>query len=170
VAAQAYSAAVAAVGIDGKFSAAVNFQIGATAGEIMTFDLAPKLNAMHDALHVAASVYNAFGIPNDAVGTDLTLPGSASASIGNLDQAIAAVAAVRSEVGAAANRLGHVHSNLSNMSTSTRAASGRIIDTDFAVESAQMTSSQMLFQTGTGMLQRSNGISSLIIALLRPRQ
>ncbi|WP_017875078.1 MULTISPECIES: flagellin N-terminal helical domain-containing protein [unclassified Janthinobacterium] len=165
----AYSAAATAAAAKGTFSAAVDYQIGATSGDLMSFDFSTRLDAMHAALHAAASTYNTFGIASAGAGagTDLTLPGSASASIDTLRAALDAVAAARSEMGAVGNRLGRVLGNLSNISDNTRAASGRVMDADFAQESAAMTSSQMLLRAGGSMLQRSNGMSSIIMALLQ---
>jgi flagellin len=65
------------------------------------------------------------------------------------------------------NRLDHVYNNLSNISTNTKTATGRIMDVDFASESASMTSSQMLLQAGTAMLKQSNSQSSLVLSLLQ---
>ena len=74
---------------------------------------------------------------------------------------------VRSDIGAAANRLEHVNNNLSNISTNTKQATGLIMDVDFATESANMTSSQMLLQAGTAMLKQSNSMSSMVMSLLQ---
>lgn len=60
-----------------------------------------------------------------------------------------------------------MHDNLGNVSVNTKAAIGRIVDTDFAQESAAMTSSQMLLQAGTSMLQRGNSMSGMILTLLQ---
>ncbi|MEF2270696.1 flagellin, partial [Janthinobacterium sp. LS2A] len=46
-------------------------------------------------------------------------------------------------------------------------ATGRIMDTDFATESSNMTSSQMLLQAGTAMLKQSNSMSSMVMSLLQ---
>ncbi|MDZ5637407.1 flagellin, partial [Janthinobacterium sp. GMG1] len=88
-------------------------------------------------------------------------------AIGSLVSAIDSIGVVRSALGAAANRLDHVNSNLSNISTNTKAATGRIMDVDFATESSNMTSSQMLLQAGTAMLKQSNSMSSMVMSLLQ---
>ena len=74
---------------------------------------------------------------------------------------------MRLALGAAANRLDHVYNNLSNISSNTEAATGRIMDVDFATESAKMTSNQMLMQAGTAMLKQSNSMSSMVMSLLQ---
>ncbi|WP_370660639.1 flagellin [Massilia arenae] len=84
-----------------------------------------------------------------------------------LQNAIDSLGSVRSSLGAAANRLDHANTNLANISANTQAASGRIMDVDFATESASMTSSQMLLQAGTAMLKQSNSMSSMVMSLLQ---
>ena len=97
-------------------------------------------------------------------GSELT--GSANATITLLDTAIKDVSTVRSALGAAANRLDHVYNNLSNMSTNTAAAKSRITDVDYASETANMTSKQLLLQAGTSMLKQSSSMSQLALSLL----
>ena len=167
--ATAFSAAATASagGTNGKFAAALSFQIGASTTETMGVDLSSQLTAMHTALGAATSEYNSFGAPIAAPGTELTVAGSASTTIDKLQTAIDAVGTTRSALGAAGNRLDHVATNLANVSTNTASATGRIMDTDFATESSNMTSSQMLLQAGTAMLKQSNSMSSMVMSLLQ---
>lgn len=166
-AALAYSNAAGLSTVDGKFAAAVDFQIGASTSEKMGLDLSSQLTAMHSALGNATAEYNSFGAALAASGAELTAAGSASATIDKLQTAIDAVGTARSALGAAGNRLDHVATNLANVSTNTQAASGRIMDTDFATESSNMTASQMLLQAGTAMLKQSNSMSSMVMSLLQ---
>ena len=92
---------------------------------------------------------------------------NANATIDRLKTAIESVSKVRSSLGAAANRLDHVYNNLSNVSSNTAAATGRIMDVDFATESSNMTSKQMLLQAGTAMLKQTNSMSSMVMSLLQ---
>lgn len=166
-AAQTYAAAVAgATTTNGVFSTAVHFQIGAASGEAMTFSLTTQLDAMHTALHAASSTYDTFGIQSSGSGADLLLASGASAAIDKLQLALAAVADVRSTLGATANRLQHVQQNLTTMGSNAKAASGRIMDTDFAQTSADMIAGQMLLQSGGLVLRQGNSISSMLLALL----
>ncbi|MBV6319382.1 flagellin [Duganella violaceipulchra] len=166
--AQDYAAAVAtALAVDGKFSRAVSFQIGASASEVLAYNLTPLLSNMHTALHAASTTYDTFGVLVKGSGTDLVIASAASASIEKLDQALDAVATVRSSLGATSNRLSHSDSNLANMSTNTVQATGRIMDADFAQESADMLSNQLLMKAGSAMLRGSNSISSLLMSLLK---
>jgi flagellin len=152
----------------GKLNAAISFQIGADSAEKLDADFTTELGAATDATTGIGSVSSRFSADNVAasgVGTELTA--TANATISKLATAIDSVSALRSKMGAVSNRLDHVNSNLSNISTNTKAAAGRIMDVDFATESASMTSNQMLLQAGTAMLKQSNSQSSLVMSLLQ---
>ena len=165
----AYSAAAqaSATATDGKFATTINFQIGASSSETMGLDLSAQLTTMHTALHDASMGYNSFGAASGVAGTELTAAGAASASIDKLQAAIDAVGTLRSALGAASNRLEHTFGNLSNMSNNVQAAQGRIMDVDYASESANMTTKQMLMQASTSMLKQSNSMSQLALSLLQ---
>ncbi|MGK5077179.1 flagellin [Janthinobacterium sp. HLX7-2] len=170
VAAAFVSAVTTSVGSSdtgGKFNASLDFQIGASTTEKMGLDLSAELSAMHTTIRGATGEYNAFGLAADLKGAELTAVGTASTTIDKLQTAIDSVGTVRSALGAAGNRLDHVATNLANVSTNTQAASGRIMDTDFATESSNMTASQMLLQAGTAMLKQSNSMSSMVMSLLQ---
>ena len=155
----------------GTFSTAggVKFQIGASTAENMTVDLSGSIATMHSDIKLAATAYDSTGATTTAVaaGTSTELTSSASTTIDALAKAIDDVSNVRSALGATSNRLDHIFNNLSNVSTNTKAATGRIMDTDFAAESSNMTSNQMLLQAGTAMLKQSNSTSSLVLSLLQ---
>ncbi|MES2077556.1 MAG: flagellin [Pseudomonadota bacterium] len=156
----------------GTFSAAakVNFQIGASGTEVMTVDASTVIATMHASILGAASGYDNTGTAAAAplAGTEVSgTPAVIAANIDKLQKAIDDVGVVRSALGAASNRLDHVYNNLANVSTNTKAASGRIMDTDFAAESSSMTANQMLLQAGTAMLKQSNSTSSLVMSLLQ---
>ena len=161
----------------GTIAASMQFQIGATTSETMTLDLTTPMTDLDTALGTVTARYAAGGTAVGAEisgGTDGTASANnsagqtaANATIDTIADAIDAVGAIRSSLGAAANRLDHVYNNLSNVSTNTQAATGRIMDTDFAAESSNMTQSQMLLQAGTAMLKQSNSTSSLVMSLLQ---
>jgi len=148
--------------IGGTTASSMTFQIGASSTETMTVNLGTNLTAVATAVTAATSNYAAAPA---AAGTELT--GAANATIALLSTALDSVGTVRSDIGAAANRLEHVNNNLSNISTNTKQATGLIMDVDFATESANMTSSQMLLQAGTAMLKQSNSMSSMVMSLLQ---
>jgi len=142
----------------------MTFQIGASSTETMKVDLSADMTSVVSAVSTATANYNS---STGTTGTELTGTGTANAAIGNLDSALASVNKVRSGLGAAANRLDHVYNNLSNISTNTQAAAGLIMDVDFASESSNMTSNQMLLQAGTAMLKQTNSMSSMVMSLLQ---
>ena len=87
-------------------------------------------------------------------------------TIEQLDTFITAVSEQRSVLGAGINRLESVISNLDTSITSTSAARGRIIDADFAKETANLTRAQILQQAGTSVLAQANQLPSNVLALL----
>ena len=161
----------------GKFAAAIDFQIGASKDEKMSLNISSNVTTMHTNIQLAALGFNggaAIGTAtakgteiSDSTANDGTGAGNANGTIDKLKTAIESVSTVRSAIGAAANRLDHVYNNLSNISTNTANATGRIMDVDFATESAKMTSNQMLMQAGTAMLKQSNSMSSMVMSLLQ---
>jgi len=157
---------------------ALTFQIGASASETMTVDFSVNLKSVTDKVASATGKYN-YVAPAPAegdeapapvaetAGTEIATSEKATVTITNLSNALDAVGTLRSDLGAAANRLEHVYNNLSNISTNSQAAMGRIMDVDFASESANMTSNQMLLQASTAMLKQSNSMSSMVMSLLQ---
>lgn len=145
----------------GTLASAMTFQIGASSSETMTVSVSAGMTDVGTTVLAATANYTTAAV----TGTELTA--TANATIGLLSTAIDNVGKVQSALGAAANRLAHVNSNLSNISTNTQAATGRIMDVDFASESSKMTSQQMLLQAGTAMLKQSNSQSQLVLSLLQ---
>ena len=153
-----------AAAANGTLSGALTFQIGASSSEKMSFDVSSNMTALNAKLTGLSSNFAATSVTNAG---EITSGTTANATIGKLEAAINDVSTVRSALGAAANRLDHVNNNLSNIATNTKAATGRIMDTDFATESSNMTASQMLLQAGTAMLKQSNSMSSMVMSLLQ---
>jgi flagellin len=101
-----------------------------------------------------------------ALGTVGTAPADTS-SISALETYIKDVGTLRSDIGAVANRLEHVYNNLGNMIQNTDTAMGRIMDVDYATETSNMTSKQMLMQASTAMLKQSSSMSQMVASLLQ---
>ncbi|WP_299489572.1 flagellin [uncultured Shewanella sp.] len=83
-----------------------------------------------------------------------------------IDGLLNLIGETRSSLGANINRLGHTASNLANVTQHTQEASSRIMDADFAVESANMTKNQLLVQAGTNILSSTNQNTGLVLGLL----
>lgn len=94
-----------------------------------------------------------------------TQTGSQSA-IEIIDAALATIDESRADLGAVQNRFGHTISNLANIQENVSASRSRIQDTDFAVETANMTKNQILQQAGTSILAQANQIPQAAISLI----
>jgi len=83
------------------------------------------------------------------------------------DAALAAVNGQRAEYGALQSRFESAISNLSSSTENLSASRSRIVDTDFAAETAKMTRGQILQQAGTSMLAQANSLPNGVLSLLR---
>jgi flagellin len=98
----------------------------------------------------------------DSVAADYAL-----ASINYIDAAIAAIDTERSNLGSTQNRFTTTIANLQNGIENQTAAKSRIMDADFAVETANLSRAQILQQAGTAMLAQANQSGQTVMALLR---
>lgn len=85
----------------------------------------------------------------------------------NIDKALDKVNNERATMGAAQSRFQSAVSSLSITSENTSAARGRIMDADFAKETANLTRTQILQQAGVAMLSQANQVPQLALSLLR---
>lgn len=92
---------------------------------------------------------------------------AAQAAIANIDRTLGSVLSMRSDVGAAMNRLEKTVANLGSMITNTTDAESRIRDTDFASESTKFTRNQILTNSATSMLAQANQLPQGVLSLLR---
>lgn len=99
-------------------------------------------------------------------GANVTNKESAQQSLDRLDQAITKVSGYRSTLGALQNRLNSAISNLSVQAENANAANSRIRDTDFADESAKLTQTNILKQSGVAVLSQANQTPQLALRLL----
>jgi flagellin len=92
---------------------------------------------------------------------------NAETAIDTIDTAIDDITNLRSTVGAGLSRLEQVASSLETNSSNLSSARGRIMDADFAKETANLTRSQILQQAGTAMLAQANQLPNNVLSLLR---
>ena len=101
----------------------------------------------------------------------LTIAGAeatdATAAITALDTAIDAVTTARANYGSIQNRFDSVIANLQVSSENLTAARSRIVDADYAVETANLSRAQILQQAGNAMIAQANQQPSQVLALLR---
>jgi flagellin len=98
---------------------------------------------------------------------DISTVEGAQAAIATLDAALAEVDTTRANMGAVQNRFESTISNLQNVSENTSASRGRILDTDFAAETANLSKNQILQQAGTAILAQANQLPQAVLSLLR---
>ena len=92
---------------------------------------------------------------------------NAETAIDTIDTAIDDITNLRATVGAGLSRLEQVVSSLETTSSNLSSARGRIMDADFAKETANLTRSQILQQAGTAMLAQANQLPNNVLSLLR---
>jgi flagellin len=100
-------------------------------------------------------------------GNDITSQANASTAMANVDAALSTVNVERSNYGAYQNRFDTIISTLQVSSNNTAAARGRIVDADFATETANLSRSQILQQAGTAMVAQANQLPQQVLSLLR---
>ncbi|MFY1029215.1 flagellin domain-containing protein [Pseudomonas asiatica] len=83
-----------------------------------------------------------------------------------IDNALQGINTTRADLGAAQNRLTSTINNLQNVNENAEAARGRVQDTDFAAETAQLTKQQTLQQASTSVLAQANQLPSAVLKLL----
>ena len=103
-----------------------------------------------------------------ATGTvKVTTSGAASAAIKAMDTAIQKVTNTRATFGAIQNRFEAVIANTQAFVENLSASRSRIMDADFAAETAQLTRNQILQQAGTSILGQANQVPQAALSLLR---
>ena len=131
--------------IVGASAGAQIFQIGANNGDTLTI--------------TTATVTTVAG--------GLTTSALASTAVGALDTALDTITTSRATYGAYINRFNFAISNLQITGENQTAARGRIMDADFAAETANLARSQILQQAGTAMVAQANQLPNQVLSLLR---
>ena len=135
----------------------------ADAGTTFTFQIGYSANSSEDQLVLTVASFGAQGL----VDLDIDAVADASNAIGTLDTELDTIRASRADLGATINRLNYTVDNLANVVVNTEAARSRIVDADFAQESAALSRAQILQQAGTAMLAQANAAPQSVLALLQ---
>ncbi|RHW23152.1 flagellin [Pseudomonas jilinensis] len=98
---------------------------------------------------------------------DITSAYGAQAAVLVIDEAIRMIDSQRADLGAVQNRFENTIANLQNIAENVSAARGRIQDTDFAAETANLTKNQILQQAGTSILAQANQLPQAVLSLLQ---
>ncbi|QEI07247.1 flagellin [Pigmentiphaga aceris] len=137
----------------------------------------------------AAAMLTETGLTAGTSGTTTNIPGSTAYAAGKqqvgfanldvstiegadnaikaMDAALKSVNEARADLGAIQNRFSSVVSNLQTTSENLSSSRSRIVDADFAEETAAMTRNQILQQAGTAMLAQANSLPNNVLTLLR---
>lgn len=143
-----------------------------TAGT-MTFQVGSNTGSANQISLTLASGFGAATLSVDSATTQITGNSSAtaqasfSAALTRIDAALQTINSARADLGAAQNRLTSTISNLQNINENASAARGRVQDTDFASETAELTKQQTLQQASTAVLAQANQLPSAVLKLLQ---
>ena len=140
-------------------AAALTFQVGANAASTDQITINTE-NLAGDAKFTAV-------IGNNNKPDGIATVTAASAALGKLDDMLSLVNSKRAEFGATQNRFEAVIQTLQVSAENQTAARSRIMDADFASETASLTRSQVLQQAGTAMLSQANSLPNNVLSLLR---
>lgn len=140
-----------------------------TSTATQTFQIGANVTA-DDIIDVAGTDLSSGTSVSAAISSAITLS-TTSAAIGSaieaIDKAINEVNAKRADFGAIQNRFDSVISNLQVSVENQTAARSRIMDTDFAAETANLSRSQILQQAGNAMIAQANQMPQQVLSLLQ---
>jgi flagellin len=148
--------------------------VGADAGD-QIFQVGANTTA-NDSITVTTKNFTTEADVTAVAGTDQTgagravLTGDATAIgtvIDSIDTALNTVNSERAIYGATQNRFDAVISNLMISVENQAAARSRIVDADFAVETANLSRAQILQQAGNSMIAQANALPQQVLSLLR---
>lgn len=138
----------------------MTFQVGSNTGSDnqITINLSAAMNST-GALSALASIA--------ITGGSADIEDNFASAISAIDEALGAINTTRADLGAVQNRLTSTINNLQNINENAEAARGRVQDTDFAAETAQLTKQQTLQQASTSVLAQANQLPSAVLKLLQ---
>ncbi|TQV84141.1 flagellin [Exilibacterium tricleocarpae] len=140
-------------------------KLSSTNGNPISIELGDNADVARLGLVEANTVAGgSFGTALKSVSVDTA--GNAQRALAVVDRALDTINDVRSQLGAVNNRLDFTISNLMNVSENTAAARSRILDADFAAETAQLSRAQVLQQASQAMLAQANAQTQQVLQLL----
>jgi flagellin len=135
-------------------------------GSTLTFQVGAGTTS-NDQITVSTVDLRASTLAIDSASIQISTASLALAAITNLDSGINTLTTSRARFGAALNRTNAVISSLQTAVENQSAARGRIVDADFASETANLSRNQILQQAGTAMLAQANSLPQQVLSLLR---
>jgi flagellin len=159
-------------GIGGLFAEVdENDQVKLTASQDFAYDVAAS-EASAEAFTVAnLESANSFDLEASGTGSlsDLSVStvSDANNAIMRVDAALGTVNEIRGQLGAVQNRFESTIANLSTSVENLSASNSRILDADFAAETANLAKSQVLQQAGISVLAQANARPQQVVSLLQ---
>jgi len=98
---------------------------------------------------------------------DISTADGAQRALAVIDNALAGIDSQRADLGAVQNRFDNTINNLQNISENAAAARSRIMDTDYAAETANLSKNQVLQQAGTAILAQAKQLPQSVLSLLQ---
>jgi len=142
-------------------SAAIVFQVGSSGSDTVSISGAGLTGLTSFGSSGLSALLTTTGV------VDVSSSGAASGALASLDTDITAITEARATFGAVQNRFEAVISGLQAYSESLTAARGRIVDADFASETAALTRGQILQQASTAILAQANALPQNALTLLK---
>lgn len=139
---------------NGGYSA--KFLVGANSGQNISINLS--------AGSIATAGFSATGLGIGSL--SVSTAGNASAAIALVDTALSAIGGVRADLGSEENRFQSSIRNLSNVNENLSSARSRVLDTDFAAETANLTKNQILQQASIAVLSQAANRPQTALSLL----
>jgi flagellin len=129
-----------------------------------TFQIGPRDT---DTIQISLSGIDATLATGLVLASHVSTQAAAQDYIVTIDNAISIISADRAKYGATINRLDHAMANMGNIVTNLSAAKGRIMDADYAAESANLARTQVLQQASMAMLSQANASKQNILSLFQ---
>jgi len=138
------------------------FQVGSSANQVITIDLADfgKNGG------ITGEITGDVDLPEEARRVRIHTRDGATAVLNLLDSAMDKVNATRATMGAVMNRLDHVINNLTNVSMNMSASRSQIEDSDYAQASTELAKTQIMQQAATAVLAQANTSQQSVMKLL----
>jgi len=140
----------------GQSASSLNFWIGQGANSTIN---AVKVNFI--------DITGGSGIQDFLTNAGVGTTGSAQITISAADIALNKINEIRGDLGAKMNRFEAASRNMENVIENLSASRSRIMDADFAAETANMTRAQILQQAGSAMLSQANQLPQNVMSLLK---
>ncbi|MDE1948343.1 MAG: flagellin FliC [Burkholderiales bacterium] len=142
----------------GSGATTVNFQIGAN-------------TTSNDSISISMTNMTVDSTITAVTGSTASLATTSDSAIAsvinNIDSALATINTQRSDMGAYENRFNAVISNLNTSVQNQSAAQSRIMDANFAAETANLSRAQVLQQAGNAMVAQANQLPQMVLKLLQ---